>query len=279
MNKKVKILGGRGMLGTDLTEACQRNGMAVEALDLPEFDITDETQLEQAVKDSAVIINCAAYTNVEKAESESELAYKINAEAPGTLGVLAKQAAVPVLHISTDFVFDGKLDRPYVETDAAGPINTYGKSKIDGEKLLIQSGCDLCILRIEWTYGRAGNNFVKKLIATAKSRKNLRVVDDQAGSPTATTEVAGVICKLLADLPGGIFHFAAAGETNRYEMAKFIFETLGMDVGLTPCKTFDYPCAAARPLNSRFNCGKIQALLGEPIRHWKEPLKKFLEQL
>jgi len=275
----VAILGGKGMLGTDLIETCQHEDFDVKVFDLPEFDITNSKQLEQAVNSARTIINCAAYTDVDGAENESELAHKINAEAVGQLGTLAKETNRWLLHISTDFVFDGNLNRPYTETDLPNPTNEYGRSKLAGEQLLVESGCRHCIMRIQWTYGLHGNNFVTKLIQRAKANNTLKVVNDQIGSPTSTIEVAKVICKLLLKKPQGFFHFASAGYISRYDMAKFIFEKLSMDVKLLPCKSSDYITAAARPLNSRFDCRKIMALLNEPITPWQVPLENFLRQL
>jgi len=276
---RIAILGGKGMLGTDLVDTCEQHGFDVKVFDLPEFDITNYQQLKQAVGDADAIVNCAAYTNVDGAESEAELAYQVNAEAVGWLGAIVKDADKWVLHISTDFVFDGRLNRPYVETDIPNPINEYGKTKLAGERLLGESACRHCIIRLEWTYGFAGNNFVTKIIRRAKADKTLKVVDDQVGSPTATIEVAKVICKLLPKKPDGIFHFASAGYVSRYEMAKFIFDKLSFDVNLLPCKTADFVSDAARPLNSRFDCSKIKALLDEKIEHWQVPLEHFLRQL
>jgi len=276
---RIAILGGRGMLGTELAKICRQEGFDVTVFDLPEFDITNSQQLKDALGNTKTIVNCAAYTNVDGAESEAELAYRVNAEAVGRLGALVKEANAWLLHVSTDFIFDGRSDRPYVETDPPNPINEYGKTKLAGEQLLGQSGCHHCIMRIEWTYGAAGNNFVTNLIERAKTDRALKVVDDQIGSPTATTEVAKVICELLRIKPKGVFHFASAGYVSRYEMAKFIFDNLSIDVTLLPCKTSDYVSAAARPLNSRFDCSKIEALLGEPIEPWQGPLERFLRQL
>jgi len=273
---KIAILGGRGMLGTDLAKICRREDFDVKVFDLPEFDITNSRQLKQAVGSAKIIVNCAAYTNVDGAESEAELAYLVNAEAVGRLGALVKDANAWLLHVSTDFVFDGQLDRPYVETDPTDPINEYGKTKLAGEQLLGYSGCHYCIMRIEWTYGATGNNFITKLIQRAKTDKVLKVVDDQIGSPTATTEVAKVICELLRIKPTGVFHFASAGYVSRYEMAKFILDNLSIDVTLLPCKTSDFVTAAERPLNSRFDCSKIKALLDEPIELWQVSLEYFL---
>jgi len=275
----IAILGGRGMLGTDLAKICGQEGFDVKVFDLPEFDITNSQQLKEAVVSAKIIVNCAAYTNVDGAERETELAHQVNAEAAGRLGTLVKEAGAWLLHVSTDFVFDGQLDRPYVETDYPNPINEYGKSKLAGEQLLSQSGCRHCIMRVEWTYGQAGQNFVTKLIRRAKTNKVVPIVDDQTGSPTATTEVAGVICKLFRIKPEGVFHFASSGYVSRYGMAEFIFDKLSMDVNLLACKTNDYASAAARPLNSRFDCSKIEALLDEPIESWQVPLECFLRQV
>jgi dTDP-4-dehydrorhamnose reductase len=166
---RIAILGGGGMLGTDLAGVCQGQGFETTIADLPDFDITNYQQLGDIVRASSVVVNCAAYTDVDGAESEAEQAYQVNATAAGRLGAFAKEAGVWVLHISTDFVFDGRLERPYVETDPPNPINTYGKSKLAGEKLLVESRCRHCIMRVEWTYGLGGNNFIAKLIGRAQA--------------------------------------------------------------------------------------------------------------
>jgi len=278
-DENIAILGGRGMLGSDLVIASRQQGFNISVFDLPEFDITDDAQLQKVVLTHKIVVNCAAYTNVEEAETNTDLAYRVNAEAVGRLGTLAKQADTWVLHISTDFVFDGKSNSPYVETDMPNPASVYGRTKLTGERLLVESRCRHCIIRIQWTYGLGGDNFVTKLYKKARSGKKLSVVDDQTGSPTATTEVAKVICTFLHKIPEGLFHFASAGCVSRFEMAKFIFDKLNMKVNLNPCKTSDYPTKAARPLNSCFNCAKISNLLDEPIEPWQGPLEQFLKQL
>ena len=277
-NKSIVILGGTGMLGTDLAMELAARGITPAVFDLPDFDITDPDQVACAIAGCDIVINCAAYTNVEKAESQTELAYKVNAEAVGQLGNIAHQQGVKVLHISTDFVFDGMLDKPYVETDETGALSVYGKSKLEGEKLLLAAYPDSCIIRVQWTYGNNGNNFVKKLVSLAQQDKPLRVVDDQIGSPTSTKQVSAVISQLINNMLAGIFHLAANGYVSRFEMAKFIFDKLGIKADLTSCKTSDFPSAAQRPLNSRFDCSKISSLLDEPIGSWQNSLEKFLQQ-
>lgn len=279
--ERVTILGGRGMLGVDIRSVFESAGCDVEVLDLPEFDITNPDHLASAVRSSNVIINCAAFTNVDGAESQADLAHRVNAEAVGHLGRLAKSSDVYVLHISTDFVFDGRKDSPYTETDAPSPLSVYGATKYHGEQLIAASTCRHAIIRVQWTYGAAGNNFVAKMLQLAQSRKQLTVVDDQIGSPTATSEVAGAILHLLSadTYPQGLYHFAASGYTSRIEQARLVFDLAGLDIDVLPCKTSDFKTPAQRPLNSRFDCAKIQSLLPEPIRKWQDPLKEFMEQI
>jgi dTDP-4-dehydrorhamnose reductase len=275
----IALLGGRGMLGTDVAAACTRRGYEVHVHDLPQFDITNPDHLRRAVEAADVIINCAGYTNVDAAQSQPELAHCVNGEAVGRLGQLAREGGKWVLHVSTDFVFDGTLDRPYVETDPPHPINEYGKSKLAGEVLLRESGCSHCLVRLEWTYGRHGRNFITKLLERTRTARILHVVSDQVGSPTATAEVARAFCDLLEQRAEGVFHFAGGGYVSRYDVAAFILDHLGRQIELQPCRTSDYPAAAARPLNSRFDCRKIEPLLRESIAPWQWPLEHFLREL
>ena len=276
---RVVVLGAGGMLGCDVVAACTKRGFEVRGYDLPEFDITNDEQLDQAIRSADAVINCAAYTNVDGAESRRELAYRVNAEAVGRLGRLVADSGTWVLHFSTDFVFDGGLDRPYAETDTPIPVNEYGRSKLAGEQLLSRSGCSFSIVRLQWTYGLHGANFVSKIVERARGGGPLRVVDDQVGSPTATTEAAGAACMLLERRAEGLFHFAAASCASRYEVAAFILERLSLQTELSPCRSSDYPSPARRPLNSRFDCSKIEALLAEPIRSWQGPLADFVKRL
>lgn len=278
---QITVLGSKGMLGTDLMACCRDQNMNVQGYDLPDFNITDAQSLTKIVAVSSRIINCAAYTNVDRAEQEESLATRVNGSAVGDLARLAAAAGIPVIHISTDFVFDGMLDRPYLETDKPNPINAYGRSKLDGEKQLAAGGCRYCMLRVEWTYGRAGVNFVKKILEAAQTRPVLRVVDDQVGSPTATKEVAAVICTILKkkEFPEGIYHLAADGYTSRYEMARFLCRIKKIQTPIEPCKTADFPSPARRPLNSRFGCQKLQSLIGKKMKSWQDSLTDFLEQI
>jgi dTDP-4-dehydrorhamnose reductase len=280
--KQVAVFGGRGMLGTDLFEILMGRGLVPTTYDLPELDIRNPRHLEMALQEADAAVNCAAYTNVDGAESNAETAYSVNADAVGTLGRLAAGKNVPVLHISTDFVFDGTGDRPYTEDDPVGPLGVYGASKLKGEQLLAESGCRYCTVRVQWTYGEFGNNFIKKILERGRNGQLLKVVDDQIGAPTSTREVALALTDLLLrpeGLPQGLFHFAAAGYASRFEVARFVVEKQGLDVEVTPCKSSEFIAPARRPLNSRFDCRKIAEFLTEPIKPWQLPLEHYLERV
>jgi dTDP-4-dehydrorhamnose reductase len=277
MVEKIVLLGARGMLGSDIYNLCDKNN--ITALDLPDFDITDKKQLDKALENTNTVINCAAFTDVEKAESQYDLALKINAEAVGNLAQIAHKKNIYVIHISTDFVFDGKKETPYLETDKPNPVNAYGKSKLAGEKLLAGNHDFYAIIRTQWTYGKNGNNFITKLISLSRQKNSLKVVDDQFGSPTATQDVAKVIYEFVAKKPQGLFHYAAAGFASRYDVAKFTFEKLKISTQIIPCKSSEFPTVAVRPSSSRFCCDKIQSLLDKPIELWQKPLERFLKTL
>lgn len=280
-DRKILLLGGKGMLGSDLAAICRAESLGVRVLDLPEFDITDESQLDEIITGNEIIINCAAYTNVEKAESEPDIAFKVNAEAVGRLGRIAAGRGSYIIHYSTDFVFDGASDSPYIETDSPNPLSAYGKSKLEGEFILAGSGCSHCIIRLQWTYGQAGNNFIKKIIELAKTRPELKVVDDQTGSPTSTKDIAAATLELIKrpeGPPEGLFHYAASGYASRYEVAKYIIDALEIETLLKSCSSSEFPSAAKRPASSRFNCQKIQALLTSQIKPWQESLEDFLKR-
>lgn len=277
-NKDVLILGGKGMLGCDIARALEARAIPYRVLDLPEFNITDAGQVASALKTASAVINCAAYTDVEKAQSQPDLAAEINAHAVGRLGQACKNAGLWLLHFGTDFVFDGKLDRPYTEDDAPNPLSVYGSTKLLGEELLRQSGADHCVVRIEWTYGKSGNNFVKKIVAACQGKTEIRVVDDQVGSPTPTVEIASLSADMLNTRPTGLYLFASSGYVSRWEMAQFVARKLNLPVNVLPCKTSDFKTAAQRPLNSRFDCKKIRSLMKTDITDWQRSLIRYLEQ-
>ncbi len=275
---KIVVTGGRGMLGTDLALELRRAGFEPVPLDLPEFNLCDPEQLRRAVADADAVINCAAYTNVDKAESEPALAAAVNAAAPGELGRLAAAAGKYVLHISTDFVFDGSGDRPWRETDTPAPLSVYGATKLDGEHTLAASGCRHAVVRVQWTYGGNGNHFIKKLLERAKAGGDIKMVDDQVGAPTWTRDVSRALVKLLKGQTAGLYHYAAAGYASRLDVAAFVLRELGLERRLLPCQTADFPAPARRPLNSRFDCTALDTQLGPGFRRpWQEALREFIQ--
>jgi dTDP-4-dehydrorhamnose reductase len=276
MSEAVSILGGRGMLGTDLADRLRQGGYAVRVWDLPEWDITCSDHLAQALKGVAVAVNCAAFTNVDKAEQKAEMAMAVNATAVANLGRLAKRQGVFVIQVSTDFVFDGQGDRPYRETDMPAPINVYGDSKWKGELALWETACDHAIMRVEWSYGRHGVNFIAKFLERARGGGELKVVNDQFGAPTWTVDMAKAIECLIRGRHQGLYHFANAGYASRYDVACFIAERLKIAGKVIPCSSGESPVKARRPANSRLDTTKIQALLDRPIRSWRDALAEFL---
>ncbi|MCP3966175.1 MAG: dTDP-4-dehydrorhamnose reductase [Lentisphaerae bacterium] len=273
---KIALIGANGMLGYDVRLAAQAAGWQIMDFDLPDFDITKPEDIERAVKNADCIVNCAAFTNVDKAESEPEIAAKINAASPGELGKIARNNNKFVVHISTDFVYGDLTDTPQSEDTSTNPLSVYGQTKLDGEKNLIASGCDCAIMRIQWSYGINGMNFITKLAQLAASRPELKVVNDQFGAPTCTADMAQAILTLLDKRQKGLFNFAADGYTSRYETALLIAEKLGLKTKISPCSSNGFPMAAKRPMNSKFNCSKIDNILDYKRPEWQSSLEAFL---
>ncbi len=273
--EKVAVLGSHGMLGNAVVRRLAARGNEIISLQRPDFDITSEADLKAATS-ASVIVNCAAYTNVDGAETNRDQAYAVNAEAVGSLGRLAAASGAYVVHMSTDFVFDGAKDGPYSETDATNPINVYGASKLRGEALLAESGCRHCILRIEWTYGATGMHFISKIRKAATERSTIRVVSDQIGTPTWTGDVADTIATVIDERLGGTYHFAAAGYASRFETAAFIVDFLEIHATVAPCRSSDFVTAARRPLNSRFDCSALDGALSMKRANWTQSLETYL---
>jgi len=267
------------MLGSDLVPFLEKAGYQTRVLDLPEFDLTDPGHIESKLAGADLVVNCAAFTNVDKAEEMPEAAMRVNAHAVSLLGEWARKQGVYVVHISTDFVFDGSSARPYLETDQPNPASVYGKSKLTGENKILECGCDAAIMRVQWSYGSRGINFISKLLERGRGGGDLKVVSDQVGAPTWTVDMAQAICALVRSRAAGVFHFANAGYASRYEVALFVIRRLGLPNKIGPCLSSEFPSPAVRPKNSRFCTGKIQKLLDYRIRSWEEALGAFLEQL
>ncbi|MFA6567559.1 MAG: dTDP-4-dehydrorhamnose reductase [Victivallales bacterium] len=276
---RIAILGGRGMLGSDLAKLAESAGHEVSVFDLPEFNITQNADIRNAVSNADFIVNCAAYTAVDKAEDERETCRSVNAFAVESLAKSAKKKDKYLVHISTDFVFGDESGNSLSEDDTPRPLSWYGTTKLEGEQLLQASGCRHAIVRLEWTYGRNGVNFISKLLEAAKKNPKLKVVGDQTGSPTWTADAARAIMCLMKNQTEGLYHFAADGYASRYEVAKFILREKNIEKEISSCSSSDFPTPAKRPENSRFNCSKIDKVIDFKRPLWQESLSSFLKEI
>ncbi|WP_439242055.1 dTDP-4-dehydrorhamnose reductase [Lonepinella sp. BR2474] len=281
---KFLITGSKGQVGFQLLK--QLSGKAdVLALDRDELDITDKDAVLHIVEQwrPDVIINAAAHTAVDRAESEPELAHAINCLGAENLAIAAAQVGAAILHISTDYVFDGKKSAPYVETDSLNPQSVYGKSKLDGEVAVINANPRHIILRTAWVFGEHGNNFVKTMLRLAQSRDELGIVADQFGSPTYAGDIANALIRIaFAILDGstafGVYHFSGSPYVNWAEFAEGIFSqavlqnVLKKAPHIKQITTADYPTPAKRPANSRLDLSKIKAEFGIEPSDWRKAL-------
>ena len=285
------------MLAQKVREEADSAGYSVTPYDLPEFDITDRELalrvLSQLRPD--VIINCAAYTNVDGAEAEEHLAMRVNGEGPGNLAHVSRQLGATLVHISTDYVFDGKKGSPYQEDDPVAPMSAYGRTKLAGERAITKSGLErFYIVRTSWLYGSRGKNFVETIVRLAAEREELRIVADQVGSPTFTVDLAHAIFNLLGltphvsrltpHAPHGIYHYANSGQCSWYEFACAIISVAqrqGLPIKVRkvlPIKTEEYPLPAQRPAYSVFSKDKYRLATKAVVPDWQTSLKRYFQE-
>jgi len=282
---KTLILGAKGMLGQELAKVFAKHKPFLWDLDLPaeasaqagEIDITDKSQVDEKISNLApeLIINAAAFTNVDACEEKEELATKVNGEAVGYLADVADRLGAILVHYSTDYVFDGEKKEGYVEEDAPSPVNAYGRSKLSGEFRVSSSELrDFYLIRTAWLYGPQGKNFVETMLSMAQAGEPLKVIDDQVGSPTYAPDLAEATLDIVENKkPFGIYHRTNSGQTSWYGFAKEIFKVFGKKVDLSPCATEEYPLPAKRPKYSVLQSTKL-----EPMRSWQEALKDYYER-
>lgn len=293
--KSLALIGANGMLAGKVAVQAAAAGYAVTGFDLPDFDLTSRAQVlaELQALRPAVIVNCAACTNVDGCESNEEHATRVNGDGPGYLAEAAQAVGAVLVHISTDYVFAGDQGTPYLESDPVGPLSAYGRGKLAGERAIAASGLERrLIIRTSWLYGPGGKNFVETILRLAAEREELRIVADQLGSPTYTGDLATAVFNLLAARTGapetasgrwGLYHFANAGHCSWYEFACEIVR-LARELGLAvkaqrvvPIATADYPLPATRPAYSVFCTDKYRAATGAEIPSWQESLRKYME--
>jgi dTDP-4-dehydrorhamnose reductase len=280
---RILVTGARGMLGTDLVCVLEEKGDEVFATDVEELDITQLEYLNKMIGDICpdVVVNCAAYTEVDRAEEEPNKAFSVNAKGAKNLALVCKEFDIDLCHISTDYVFDGTKNAPYMPDDPPSPINTYGKSKLAGEKNIQEIMKKFYIIRTSWLYGKYGKNFVFKMLELAKKQKELRVVDDQIGSPTWTVTLARVIAELIGKEMYGLYHVTdeTGGGISWYEFAKEILKRSDHELKVIPITSKEFPLLAKRPKNSVLDLKNVQSLLGDKLPDWHESLDKFLLEL
>ena len=294
---KILLFGKSGQAGWDLPRSLAPLGELVALNTDSETlcgDFIHPEGIVQTVRDVApdIIVNAAAYTAVDRAENEPDLAQIINALTPGVLAQEAKRTGAWLIHYSTDYVFDGAGHRPWRETDPAGPLNVYGKSKLAGENAIRATGCKHLIFRTSWVYGTRGGNFAKTLLRLAQQQDRLDVIDDQIGAPTGADLLADVTAhairaaRLNADV-SGLYHLVAAGETSWHGYARFAIEfarqagskiTVAPDA-IHPVPTSGFPLPAARPHNSRLNTDKLMSTFGLTLPHWQSGVTRMLTEL
>ncbi|HZX11671.1 MAG TPA: dTDP-4-dehydrorhamnose reductase [Acidobacteriota bacterium] len=282
-SKNILVTGAKGQLGSEIQHLSQFHDFDFEFTDIEELDITSMEQIEAffSSRKFDMIINCAAYTAVDRAEEEKDQAELINHKAAENIAVISKKHKAPLIHLSTDFVFDGKSFTPYREEDMPHPLSVYGKTKWAGENAVLKEAEKVVILRTSWLYSSYGNNFVKTMLKLAGERDSLNVVFDQIGTPTYARDLAGAVLSILSfkDFVPGIFHYSNEGVASWYDLAQAIVEIAGLDCRLYPIETHQYPTPAKRPAYSVLNKAKIKKTYGLEIPHWRTSLKACLKIL
>ncbi|MGB1876732.1 MAG: dTDP-4-dehydrorhamnose reductase [Rhodospirillaceae bacterium] len=291
MTSDVIITGANGQLGWELERRTKIKNRTAQAFDRAKLNITDADSIKRIIDTTApkVVINAAAYTAVDKAETEPAAAFAVNRDGPSNLAETCSTNDIPLIHVSTDYVFDGTKTGPYNEDDAVAALGVYGASKLAGEEAIRGRHANHVILRTAWVYGVHGQNFVKTILKLAEKQSALRVVQDQIGCPTFAGDLADAILKIadhfLTDtLPAdglGTFHCTGRGQTSWCDFARKVFELAAPTLGDTPTvdgiSSADYPTPAQRPANSVLVCGKLTRIYGITLRPWQEALAEMLE--
>ncbi len=288
VQKNILVTGSNGQLGNEIKRVSvnHEDNFKFFFTDVNELDITNREAVESYLKENNIkyIVNCAAYTAVDKAEDDVDLCYKINRDAVANLGIAAANNGVKVIHVSTDYVFDGTASSPYKETDVTNPQSVYGKSKQEGEKILLETCTQSIIIRTAWLYSIFGNNFVKTMMKYGKERDELNVVADQTGTPTNAADLARAIIKILdfseaQRFEAGIYHFSNEGVTSWYDFTIAIHKSAGISCKVNPITTEQYPTKAKRPQYSVLDKAKIKSVFNLSIPNWEDSLNICIAEL
>jgi dTDP-4-dehydrorhamnose reductase len=290
---KILVTGSKGQLGWELLRLGKGFNAEIIGADLPEADITDKGNVSDMISGIKpfLVINAAAYTAVDKAESEQAVAFSVNRDGPANLAESCETAGIPLIHVSTDFVFDGKKTSPYTEDDPVSPLSVYGKSKAEGEEAVISRLSQHIIVRTAWLYGAHGQNFVKTVLRLGKEKEVLRVVADQQGCPTSAEDLAEALLTIAArvheggGIAWGICHYCGEGVTTWHGFAEAVLDAARRHnmaiktLRAEAISTAEYPTAAKRPAFSALDCGRIRRNFGIAAKPWKESLEKVVKVL
>ncbi|MEL6859692.1 MAG: dTDP-4-dehydrorhamnose reductase [Pseudomonadota bacterium] len=289
---KVLVSGRSGQVGSAISEAEKPTGIEFSILGRPQLDITKSDSIETAFKQVRpdLVINAAAYTAVDSAESDAENAERLNAEAAGLLAAAAAVDDIPIIHLSTDYVFDGTKTSPYNERDPVAPLGVYGRSKLAGEQKVASANPQHLILRTAWVYSVFGSNFVKTMLRVAQSRNELGVVADQIGNPTSAHDIASCLIAIVSqyrnarqDFKPGTYHMTGAGSASWADFAEFIFEVSsecnGPTAKINRITSEEWPTPVTRPENSRLDCSKLQQTFGLALPDWRESTRTCIQRL
>ena len=278
---KILLTGSNGQLGHDFKKIFDRKNIEYIATDHKELDITNDEDLNRFFQENEGIthvINCAAYNDVDKAETDKKV-WLLNAEAPKKLAEFSKKIGAIFVTYTTDFVFDGEKNSPYMEDDKTNGVSEYGKSKAQGEKDVLEAYDKSFVIRTSWVFGIANNNFNKQVINWSKSRNELNIVDDQVSVPTYSMDLAEFSWKLIQTEKFGLYHITNDGIASKYDQAKYVLEKIGWKGKLGRAKTVDFNLPAKRPAYSKLDSSKVEKLLGEKIPTWQSGIDRFLEEM
>lgn len=280
----ILITGANGQLGTEMRNVSAGSKDKYIFTDVAELDITDAVAVDRFVASEKldVIVNCAAYTNVDKAEDDEQAADLINHKAVAILATTAAKYGATLIHISTDYVFDGSSTIPYRENNATSPIGAYGRTKLSGERAVIESGCRYLIFRTAWLYSPYGKNFMKTMIKLTAEKDNINVVFDQVGTPTSAADLAALIYVVITDRMldrQGIYHFSNEGVCSWYDFAVEVRDLCGNICDIRPCHSNEFPSKVERPHYSVLDKTKVKNTFGAAVPYWKDSLKECIQKL
>src|SRR3989339_1126911 len=283
---KILVIGSHGMLGRELVNRLsnlseiKNQGNKIFGVDREHVDITNGANTSKFIAHVKpdVIVNCAAFSNVDACEAQVSEAFAVNARGARNVALAGKQTEAKVIHISTDYVFDGMKNEPYLETDKPHPLSVYGKSKLEGEIAVQEINGNCVIIRTAWLFGPFRKNFVTAMLELGRKNRSVSVVTDQHGSPTYTTDLSDAIRTAISKDLRGIYHVTNSGTCSRYEWAQKIFELTGNQVSVLPLKTADYKRAARVPPNSSLDCTKYATTTGQKMRPWQEALREYISK-